>query len=677
MFKKILIANRGEIAVDIIKVCKKMGIKTVAIYSKEDKNSMHTSIADESYCIGPANSKESYLNINNIISLAIATKSDAIHPGYGFLSENYEFAQLCTENGITFIGPTYEIIKTMSNKMSAKRLVRSLGIPVIEALEIKNNDLDSLKMTAENIGYPIIIKSKNGGGGRGIRVVKNENDLEKSLFEVLQESEQYFNNKDLYIEKYLESASHIEVQIVADNHGNVVHLGTRDCSIQISNQKIIEEAMDNKIDSLTREKMCNLCKDVAKKIGYTNCGTFEFLVDKNNNFYFMEINCRLQVERCVTEAITGIDLIETQINISSNRTLPWEQKDIKFKGHAIECRINLEKNCNGLNSFKITDFFVPNLENVKFKTSLKLNSYVPPFYDSMIGKLIVHSKSRSDSINKMQNALENIVISGIDTNIETHKKILKNSRFIDCTHTTNFMNTFNNPVSFNRLNVYKKVEFLADKDSFKEFDRNLESKNIISFDNYEEKLIKAKKVSESKEAVIWGQANINSIPCILVIMDGNFMMGSMGVVVGEKITRAFEFATTKNLPVIALTISGGARMQEGIFSLMQMVKTSSAVFKHSEKNLLYIAVITDPTLGGVSASFATLADIIISEKNAKFGFSGRRIVEEVIRKPLPDNFQSSEFNLNHGMVDMVIDYEDIRETLGKILKLHSFKIKEK
>ena len=301
------------------------------------------------------------------------------------------------------------------------------------------------------------------------------------------------------------------------------------------------------------------------------------------------------------------------------------------------------------------------------------NAYAAPFYDSMVGKLIAVGKNRKSAILKMRDALSKLTINGIDTNIGLHKKILKNYEFIKCKHTTDFFKNSNFDSPFYRMNVYQKLDFLIDKDSFEEYDKNLQTTNIIGFDNYEEKLKKAYLSSNNCEAVIYGKANIESFPCVIVVMDGNFMMGSMGVVVGEKITRAFEMATKEQLPIIVVTISGGARMQEGIFSLMQMIKTSAAVSKHSENNLLYISVISNPTLGGVSASFATLADIIISEKNATFGFSGKRIVEEVIKKPLPDDFQSSDFNLKHGMVDLVLESDDIREYLGKILKIHDSK----
>jgi len=669
LFKKILIANRGEVAVNVINVCKRMKIKTVAIFSDVDKDSMHVKLADEKYCIGPAQATKSYLNAKNIVAIALATGSEAIHPGYGFLSEDFEFAKLCSENNITFIGPTHQVIEKMSDKISAKEIISMSGIAVIEGYDCENS-IHFLKNMAQKIGYPVIIKSKHGGGGRGIRVVKEEAELEDSVVEVLQESKQYFNNEQLYMEKYIEDASHIEVQVVADTHGNVCVLGTRDCSIQTNNQKIIEEAPDTKLSHEIRKKIFHMCRKVTLEIGYTNCGTFEFLVDKYNNFYFMELNCRLQVERCVSEAITGIDLIETQIKIAAGCEIVFRQEEISFNGHAIQCRINLTKETGEQNSkFKITNLSIPNLKNVMFKTAIEVNSDVPPFYDSMIGKLIVHGKDRIDAIKKMEKSLDNLIINGIDTNIEIHKKIIKNSDFIKGVHNIKFMNRFN-VMKIERLNIYEKVNFLIDENTFEELDKNLVGNNILDFLDYNEKIVKAKGLSKSQEAVVCGEAMIGSMPCILIAMDRNFMMGSMGVVVGEKITRAFEHATEKNLPVIALTVSGGARMQEGIFSLMQMAKTSAAVLKHSEKKLLYISIVTNPTLGGVSASFATLADVIIAEKNTTFGFSGRRIVEEVVRYPLSDDFQSASFNLQHGMVDLILDYWDIKDTIKKILQIH-------
>jgi len=666
MFKKILIANRGEIACNIIQVCKKMNINTVAVFSESDKDSLHIDLADEKYCIGPSDAKKSYSNMCNILSIALASGAEAIHPGYGFLSENYEFAKMCEENGVVFIGPPSSVIKKMSDKMSAKRFMKTVGLSVIEGYEV-NADFPLLKKTAAEIGYPVIIKSKNGGGGRGIKIVRQEEELLPAAESALQESKQYFNADMLYMEKYLENASHIELQIVADNHENVVSLGTRDCSIQIANQKIVEEAPDNKVSPNIINEISNVCKQAVKQLRYENCGTFEFLVDTNENFYFMEMNCRLQVERCVTEAISNIDLIATQIKIAAGEPLPWEQNDVVFEGHSIEVRINLQNpSLSG-----ITKLLVPKTEHAIFKTALKVGGQVPPFYDSMIGKLIVHGKDRADAVNKMTMALEAIVIDGVETNIECHKKILKDPVFINGTYNTQFMNNFNRNVSSEKLQVYDKLNELIDQGTFKEIDQDLESENILDFVGYNEKLLRTKESTGTKEAVVCGEGKIGSSACVIIVMDKNFMMGSMGVVVGEKITRAFEYATKQKLPVVAVTASGGARMQEGIFSLMQMAKTSGAVLKHSQKKLLYISIITNPTLGGVSASFASLADIIIGEQSAIFGFSGKRIVEEVTRTPLPDDFQSVDYNLKHGMVDLVLDYKSIKPTVERLLKIHN------
>jgi len=671
VFKKILIANRGEVAVNIIKVCQNLNIQTVAIFSEADKDSLHVQLADESYCIGPVDAKRSYLHGVNIVGLALAAKVEAIHPGYGFLSENAEFARLCTENNITFIGPASSVLETMSNKIVAKEVMRGLGMPVIEGYDVLAQ-LDCLKKTAKKIGYPVILKSKQGGGGRGIRVAKREEELEQGMAEVLQESKQYFNNEQLYMEKYIEHASHIEVQVVADSHGNIVILGTRDCSIQQSNQKLIEEAPDIKLCDTERNHLFELCKKATKISGYTNCGTFEFLLDQEHNFYFMEMNCRLQVERCVTEAITSIDLIATQIKVAAGQQLPYEQENIKFHGHAIQCRINIDgDNMNEKTNLAITQLSLPQMEDVMFKTALEVGSHVPVFYDAMIGKLVVYGKDRLDALLKMEQALEKLEIKGVRTNIPLQKKVLNTLDFIQGIHNTDFINKYYTGVLSKRPNVYDRIREMVDSGTFKEFDKHLSMTNILNFTDYDEKLRKARDASQSEEGVVWGEAKVSTISCVLIVMDGNFMMGSMGVVVGEKITRAFEYATIKKLPVVVFTVSGGARMQEGVFSLMQMVKTAGAVHTHANEKLLYIAVITHPTLGGVSASFASLADIIIVEKTATFGFSGKRIVQEVVGKNLPVDFQSANFNLTHGMVDLVLSESEVKQAVINILKLHN------
>ena len=339
---KILIANRGEIAVRIIRACKEMNIKTVAVYSEADRDSLHTRLADEAICIGPASSNKSYLNYKNIIEAAYITGADSIHPGFGFLSENANFAKICKESNIQFIGPSYEVIKLMGNKSNAKEMMEKAGVPVIPGSKGSVKGIKDAKNIANLIGYPIMLKAANGGGGKGIRVVKTEAELEKDYNLVKQEAINSFKDDEIYIEKYIENPRHVEIQILADEHGNVIHLGERDCTIQRNHQKVIEETPSTAIDDKLREKMGEAAIKAAKKVGYTSCGTVEFLVDKDKNFYFMEMNTRIQVEHPITEERTGIDIVKEQIKISAGETLKIKQKDVEFKGHCIECRINAE-----------------------------------------------------------------------------------------------------------------------------------------------------------------------------------------------------------------------------------------------------------------------------------------------------------------------------------------------
>lgn len=339
---KILIANRGEIAVRIIRACKEMNIKTVAVYSEADKDALHTKLADEAICIGPANSKQSYLNIKNIIEAAYITKADSIHPGFGFLSENSQFAKICEESNIKFIGPNSKVIELLGNKSNSKEMMKKEGIPVIPGSEGSIKNLKEAILTCEKIGYPVLLKAANGGGGKGIRTVNNFDELETNYNIVKQEAKNSFNDDEIYIEKYIKEPRHVEIQILADEHGNVVHLGERDCTIQRNHQKLIEETPSPVIDERLREKMGNAAKKVAKAAGYTSCGTVEFLVDSDKNFYFMEMNTRIQVEHPITEMITGIDLVKEQIKIAAGEAIKFKQKEIEFRGHAIECRINAE-----------------------------------------------------------------------------------------------------------------------------------------------------------------------------------------------------------------------------------------------------------------------------------------------------------------------------------------------
>lgn len=441
MLKKVLIANRGEIAVRIIRACREMGIRTVAIYSEIDKDALHTKLADEAICIGPAPSNKSYLNMKAILEAACLTGADSIHPGFGFLSENSSFAKICEEMGIKFIGPNYKLIELLGNKSKAKETMKKAGVPVVPGSEgLIESKQQAIKL-AEKIGYPVILKASAGGGGRGIRIAYSKEQLEKEYDLVKQEAKISFNDDSLYLEKFIENPRHIEIQILADEHGNAVHLGERDCSIQRRNQKVLEETPSTILNDTTREKMGKIAVKAVKEIGYTNAGTIEFLVDKNKNFYFMEMNTRVQVEHPVTEMVTGVDIIKEQIKIASGEKLKYKQKDITFTGHSMEVRINAEnpeKNfipCAGT----ITGLHLPGGNGIRIDTAIYSGYKIPPTYDSMIAKIIVHVKNREESIDKMKSAIAELVVEGITTNADFILKILNDKDFKDNNYDTSFI----------------------------------------------------------------------------------------------------------------------------------------------------------------------------------------------------------------------------------------------
>ena len=431
MLKKVLVANRGEIAVRIIRACREMGIRTVAVYSEADKDSLHRKLADESVCIGPARSGLSYLNVKNLIEAACQTGADSIHPGYGFLSESSSFAKMCNEIGIKFIGPSSEIIELMGNKSKAKATMKKAGVPVVPGSDGLVNSLEEAKKISKKIKYPVIIKASAGGGGKGIRIAYSEEELIKAYDIVKQEAKISFNDDSIYIEKFVENPRHVEVQILADEHGNVVHLGERDCSIQRRNQKVLEETPSMILNDKTRKKMFDVTVKAVKEIGYSSAGTIEYLVDKNLDFYFMEMNTRVQVEHPITEAVSGVDIVKEQLRIAAGETLSISQKDIHFTGHSMECRINAEdpeKNfmpCPGL----ITGLLIPGGNGIRVDTAVYAGYRVPQTYDSMIGKLIVHGKDRAEAISKMKSALGEFIVEGINTNTDFLYKILDNENF--------------------------------------------------------------------------------------------------------------------------------------------------------------------------------------------------------------------------------------------------------
>ena len=441
MLKKVLIANRGEIAVRIIRACREMGIRTVAIYSEADKNALHTKLADEAVCIGPAPSNKSYLNMKAILEAACLTGADSIHPGFGFLSENSNFAKICEEMGIKFIGPNYKLIELLGNKSKAKETMKRAGVPVVPGSDGLIYSKEQALTLAEQIKYPVMLKASAGGGGRGIRVAYNKEQLEKEYDIVKQEAKVSFNDDSLYLEKFVENPRHVEIQILADEHGNAVYLGERDCSIQRRHQKVLEESPSMAIDDKIRKKMGETVVKAVKEVGYSNAGTIEFLVDKNKNFYFMEMNTRLQVEHPVTEFVTGIDIVKEQIRIASGEKLSYNQKDITFTGHAMECRVNAEnpaKNfmpCPG----KITGLHLPGGNGIRVDTAIYADYAIPACYDSMIAKVIVHGKDRNECIAKMKSALGEFIVDGITTNIDFLYKILENEDFINNNYDTSFI----------------------------------------------------------------------------------------------------------------------------------------------------------------------------------------------------------------------------------------------
>ena len=437
MFTKLLIANRGEIALRILRACKELNIPTVAVYSEPDINQMHVKMADESICIGPANPSNSYLNIPAIISAMELSGADGVHPGYGFLAENSNFAEKIEKSGFKFAGPPAEIIKSMGNKISAKKLAKETGLPIIPGSSgaIESNPQEE----AKEIGYPVIIKAASGGGGRGMRIVNYESELEEIIGITQRESEAAFGDSTVYMEKYLTSPRHIEVQVLADKYGNIIHLGDRECSLQRRHQKVIEEAPALRIPQEFKNEIIKKCIEASEKINYVSAGTFEFLY-QDNEFYFIEMNTRIQVEHPVTESITGLDLIKLQLRIAREEELKVKQEDIIFHGHAIECRVNAEHPITFTPSpGKILDYHAPGGIGVRIDSHLYNGYVVPPYYDSLIAKVIVHANDREDARVRLVRALEEMYISGIDTNLNMHRDLVSDENFINGKFDINYL----------------------------------------------------------------------------------------------------------------------------------------------------------------------------------------------------------------------------------------------
>ena len=445
MYKKILIANRGEIALRVIRACHELGLKSVAVYSSADKYSLHVKFADEAICIGPSDSKESYLNIPRIISAGEITNADAIHPGYGFLAENAEFSNICKENGFSFIGPSGDIINAMGNKAQAKKTMKAAGVPIIPGNEGVLQDVKEARDIANEMGFPVMLKASAGGGGRGMRLVHKDSELDRAYSTARTEALTAFNNGELYLEKFVEKPRHIEIQILADSNGNVVSLGERECSIQRRHQKLLEESPSSAVDEDLRKRMGKAAIAGAKAVNYVGVGTVEFLLDKNKDFYFMEMNTRIQVEHPITEMVTGADLIKWQILTHAGQKFPDYLYKMKLRGHSIECRINAEDpDMNFAPSpMKITSFHMPGGKGVRIDSHAYAGYEIPSNYDSLIGKLIVHSPNRESAINRMERALEETIIEGPKTTIPFHQAIMKDKKFRSGNFDTGFLESFN------------------------------------------------------------------------------------------------------------------------------------------------------------------------------------------------------------------------------------------
>lgn len=712
MLKRVLVANRGEIAVRIIQALRDLRIDSVAVYSEADRDAMHVRLADRAVCIGRAPAEESYLNSSNLIEAARGTGCDAIHPGYGFLSESPEFARACRENGLVFIGPSAEVIEKLGNKAEARRIADRAGVRVVPGSAGPVPDEDGAAAAAARVGYPVLVKASAGGGGRGMRRAENPGELESAYREAVMEAEKCFGNGEVYLEKLIRNPRHIEFQILADQKGNVIHLGERNCSIQRRRQKMLEEAPAFGLSEALRQEMGSAAVRVARAAGYENAGTVEFILDSDGSYYFIEMNTRIQVEHPVTEAVTGVDLVREQIRIASGLPLEKKQEQIEIRGHALECRICAE---DPLHDFApspgtVTSLRLPSGSGVRTETALYQGAEISPYYDSLCAKIITVGDTRLEAIRRMRRALRETEIRGITTTLGVEALILYNTDFLRGHYDTDFIEknlptllhlldqenagpepdvtcpdcgaTFTREEfrkslyvcpkcgKHGRMPVEARIESIVDPGTFRELLRSLSAENPIGFRGYTEKISREREKSGIREAVITGTGKIGGIRTFLMVMDGRFMMASMGTAVGEKIARGFEYATSKKLPVVLFAASGGARMQEGILSLFQMSKTAAALARHSEAGLFSVTVMTDPTMGGVTASFASLSDVILAEPDARIGFAGARVIEQTIGEKLPEGFQRSEFQFEHGFVDEIVSRSGLRERITTLLALH-------
>lgn len=704
MIKKCLIANRGEIAVRILRTCKKMGITTVIAHSLCDKNSLAVQLADESVCIGPDAPALSYMNMDQLCEAALLTHCDAITVGYGFLSESADFAKKVEDCGLTVVGVSSAVQKKIQNKQELKKLVSELGISVIPGAKQSFTSYQEALPLASQLGFPVMLKPCIGGGGRGIRVIESANELKEALAIF---PTNYSSN--FYMEKYIHNCRHIEVQILADKHQTVISVGTRNCTMQLNHQKFIEEAPFLPISSLLNQQVLRDASNIAKHLGLDNVSTIEFLIDEHDRIYFMEINPRIQVEHPLTEMIFDIDIVEQQFLSAMGEHIRIEPKLMTSHGYAIECRINAQ---NPTDNFmpdcgKISALALPSIDHVRIDTALLPDSVISANYDSLLAKVIVWGQTREQALSKMSLALDQISIEGISTNLNFLRYMIRQPGFVQNGYTSELFTfvyrqwkdqraadrsssllcpgchqslTLAQQIEHQyvcphcryhfRIPAKTRISYLIDQDTFTELDAHVQSIKYMDFPGYTQKISQARLQSGLDEAVICGIGKIHDEIVCIGVLDASFMMGSMGHAVGDKITRLIETAKDMHAALIIVSASGGARMQEGIISLMQMAKTASALQRFDETGGLFISVLTDPTTGGVTASFAMLGDILISEPQATIGFAGRRVIEKTIRETLPSEFQRAEYVLDHGCLDMIVDRSRLKQVLADCLKLH-------
>ena len=641
MIKKILVANRGEIAIRIIRTCKKMEIKTVAIYSNEDKESIHVSMADESVCTEKENDIDGYLNMNNIIQAAINTKCDAIHPGYGFLSESYEFAKKVEENGLILIGTKSDILKEIENKLLLKEKIQQLGVPMIE-----NYKLEDVK--EENL--PILIKSIIGAGGKGIKKIDKMEDIEEVFHQFEYETNKMLSNNEFYIEKFIKGYRHIEIQFAVDIDKNIIIFPERDCSLQKDYKKVIEITPSSCIDRNLLEKMKKDTIEIAKGLNYINIGTAEFIVDFNNNYYFLEINPRIQVEHTITEMCTGIDLVKMQIDIADNKSIK-EYKNIENNCFAIEVRINALE-CNKI----ITFYHLPVGEDIRIDSSIYTGMNVSMTYDPLLLKIICKGKTRKDAIKTMKHVLEELVIDGVKTNVENVYSVITSKNFINEKYDLDFLNEIKYDCECNpKIRCSERLEIICDEGTFNDIDKDNNGK---------------------RDNIIIGTAKINGFDIAIGIMDPSYLAGSIGTYLIDKICNLINYANEKELPLIIFSASGGIRVQEGVKALVGMSKLSKAINDYKEKGL-FISFLTNPTYGGLNASLSMLGDIIIAENDCKIGFSGARVIEKELHQELPHNFQTTEFHYENGLIDIVVSRDKEKKMIARILEQYNNKNKTK